>query len=77
MQASINNLLAKESIPTLKIPCKYKDFRPKRILEKYYERMDLYFDYNRLFDFAKTSLNIPDMSFYTSIGKEEYLGDVF
>jgi len=73
----IKNLLAKENIPTLMIPCKYKDFRPKRILDKYYERMDLYFDYNRLFDFAKTSLNLPDMSSFTSIGKEEYLSDVF
>lgn len=73
----IKKILAEKNIPTLMIPCKYKDFRPKRILEKYYERMDLYFDYNKLFDFAKTSLNIPDMSSYASIGKEEFLGDVF
>ena len=73
----IKNILAKKNIPTLTIPCKYKDFRPKRILEKYYERMALNFDYDKLFDFVKTSLNIPDISSYSSIAKEEYLGDVF
>jgi len=73
----IKNRLAKEGIPTLSIPCKYKDFRPKRILEKYYESMGLRFDYDKMFDFAKRSLNIPDISAYTSIEKEEYLGDIF
>jgi tRNA(Ile)-lysidine synthase TilS/MesJ len=73
----IKIVIAEKNIPTLTIPCKYKDFRPKRILEKYYERMDLFFDYNKLFNFAKTSLNIPDISSYAAIGKEEYLGDVF
>ena len=75
--AHIKKVLAAKNIPTLMIPCRYKDFRPKRILEKYYERMDLFFDYDNLFDFAKTALNIPGMSSYASIGKEEYLGDVF
>jgi tRNA(Ile)-lysidine synthase TilS/MesJ len=73
----IKKVLSEKNIPTLMIPCKYKDFRPKRILEKYYERMDLLFDYHKLFDFAQTSLNIPGTSSYSSIAKEEYLGDVF
>lgn len=73
----IKKVIAEKNIPTLVIPCKYKEFRPKRVLEKYYERMDLNFDYDKLFDFAKTSLNIPHISSYAAIGKEEYLGDVF
>ena len=73
----INKMLAEKEIPTLLIPCKFKHFRPKRILEKYYERMGLCFDYNKMIDFAKKSLNIPDISTYTSIDKEQYLGDIF
>ncbi|MBW1694427.1 MAG: hypothetical protein JRJ41_09770 [Deltaproteobacteria bacterium] len=73
----IKKWIEKEGIPILLIPCEFKDFRPKRILERYYERMGLSFDYGRVYDFAVKSLKIPDMSSYASIGKEEYFGDVF
>jgi tRNA(Ile)-lysidine synthase TilS/MesJ len=73
----IKKWIEKEGIPILLIPCEFKDFRPKRILERYYERMGLSFDYDRVYDFAVKSLKIPDMSSYASIGKEEYFGDVF
>ena len=73
----IKKWIEKEGIPILLIPCEFKDFRPKRILERYYERMSLRFNYDQVYDFAVKSLKIPDMSSYASIGKEEYLGDVF
>ncbi len=73
----ILKVITQKNIPTLSIPCKFKDFRPKRILEKYYERMDMRFNYNQLIDFAIKSLNLPDISFYTSIEKENYLLNFF
>lgn len=73
----IKKWIEKEGIPILLIPCEFKDFRPKRILERYYERMGLRFNYDRVYDFALTSLQVPDISSYASIGKEEYLGSVF
>ncbi len=73
----ILKVISQKDIPTLSIPCKFKHLRPKEILENYYERMGLRFDYNQVFDFAKKSLDLPDMSSYTSIKKEEYLRRIF
>jgi len=73
----ILEMLGKSGIPSLSIPCKFSEFRPKRILEKYYEKMGMSFDYSRVFDFAKESLNLPDLSSYTSMEKEEYLLHLF
>ena len=73
----ILKVITQENLPTLSIPCKFKDFRPKRILEKYYEKMGLRFNYNQLIDFATNSLDLPNISSYTSMEKEDYLGNVF
>jgi hypothetical protein len=70
-------VIAQKNIPTLRIPCNFKEFRPKRILEKYYEKMGLRFDYNQLMHFVKKSLNLPDMSSFTAIKKEDYLANIF
>jgi tRNA(Ile)-lysidine synthase TilS/MesJ len=69
--------IEQEDIPTLSIPCKFKDFRPKRILEKYYEKMGLHFEYDHVFDFARKSLRLPDISAYISIDAEKYLSSFF
>ena len=73
----ILELIAQENIPILSVPCKFKNFRPKRILEKYYETMGIRFDYDKVFDFARKSLDLPDITSYTSIAKEEYLDRIF
>ncbi len=73
----ILKVITQKNLPTLSIPCKFKDFRPKRILEKYYEKMGLRFDYNQLIDFAVKALNLPSISSFTSIEKEDYLLNVF
>jgi tRNA(Ile)-lysidine synthase TilS/MesJ len=73
----ILKVIAKKNLPTLSISCDFKDFRPKRILEKYYEKMGLRFDYNQLMGFAKQSLALPDISSFTAIEKEDYLTNIF
>lgn len=65
------------NIPILSIPCEFKDYRPKRILDAYYTKMGLRFDYERVFEFAKKNLGIPDASSYTTIKKEIYLKEIF
>ncbi len=69
--------VADQGLPTLSIPCRYRDFRPKRILEAYYEKMGLRFDYPHVIDFARRSLGLPDIAAYTDLEKEEYLLRVF
>ncbi len=73
----ILRLIAQEQIPILSIPCDFSDFRPKRILEKYYARMGMSFEYEQVFDFARSSLSLPNLSVFTQMRKEEYLLDVF
>lgn len=73
----ILSLIEEADIPILSIPCRFKEYRPKKILEEYYKKTGMNFDYNRVFEFAKECLNFPDLSFYASIPKEEYLGQVF
>lgn len=67
----------KRGIPVLGAPCNYKDFRPKRILERYYEKMGLRFDYDEVFRFSREFMGIPDMGAYTDMEKEKYLTKIF
>lgn len=69
--------VAEEGIPILGAPCAYKDFRPKRILERYYEKMGLRFDYDEVFRFAKQTMGLGDTSAYMGMDKEQYLTKVF
>lgn len=66
-----------EGIPILGIPCNFKDFRPKRILERYYDKMGLRFDYDEVFNFAKKTMGLADPSAYSDMDKEQYLTKVF
>lgn len=66
-----------DGIPLLSIPCKYKDFRPKRSLQKYYEQMGLRFDYDEVFKFAKQTMGLGDTSEFMGMDKEQYLTKVF
>jgi len=75
--SSIKKGITQAGIPTLSISCKFKEFRPKRILEKYYEKMGTRFNYKQVFDFARRSLSLPDITTYTSIDKDEYLLNLF
>ena len=75
--SDIQALIESEGIPTLSIPCDFSESRPKRILEKYYEKMEARFDYDRVFAFAKSALDLPDISSYTNLEMKEYLLDIF
>ena len=75
--SDIVKTIEQQGIPILSIPCEFSEFRPKRILERYYNRMEMRFEYDQVFDFARRSLNLPDISSYVSIEKEEYLARIF
>jgi tRNA(Ile)-lysidine synthase TilS/MesJ len=73
----IVEFVKREAIPILSVPCRFKEYRPKRILEYYYEKIGLRFDYDQVLEFASKSLNLPDLSTYASLDKDEYLKKVF
>jgi hypothetical protein len=47
------------------------------MLEAYYTKMGLRFDYDKVFRFAQTSLTLPDLRKYASLEREEYLKRIF
>ena len=73
----IQDQVEKDNIPTLKTPCRFKDQRPKRLLEKYYEKLGMGFDYNKLIEYAEKALYFPDASTWTAMDRDEYLGKYF
>lgn len=73
----IIHTLEKRNIPVLSIPCDFKEYRPKRVLEEYFEKMGLRFDYNSVFKFAKKALELPDISVCSSIDKDTYFKEIF
>lgn len=73
----IEKTIEQSGIPTLSTPCRYGNFRPKRILESYYNKMGLRFDYDRVIEYAKKSHNLPGISGYSAINAEEYLSKIF
>ncbi len=74
---SIKKVITQAGIPTLSISCKFKEFRPKIVFERYYQKIGIYFDYNEVFNFAKRSLGLPDIAAYTSIDRDEYFLNIF
>jgi tRNA(Ile)-lysidine synthase TilS/MesJ len=55
------------------VECKYMDYRPKRQLSKYYKRLDLRFNYDGVYRFAKSILGLRETSYYTSLDKDRFL----
>jgi len=73
----IRHQVEKNGIPTLKAPCRFGDQRPKRLLEKYYEKLELGFDYDKLLEYAEKVLHFPDASTWAAMDRDEYLGKYF
>ena len=73
----VSSTIEQKGIPLLSVPCRFKEHRPKRVLEAYYTRMGLRFDYDKVFRFAQTSLGLPRSRDYESLDREEYLKKIF
>jgi tRNA(Ile)-lysidine synthase TilS/MesJ len=69
----ILKVISDNKIPLLTTSCNYKEYRPKRLFGTYYKKMGLHFEYSKVLEFAKKSLNLPEISYYSNISMEEYL----
>ncbi len=69
----ILELIEHARIPLASTPCRYKEFRPKRIFCRYYEKAKLEFDFDQVFAFATDVLKIPALSYYESLDMDTYL----
>jgi tRNA(Ile)-lysidine synthase TilS/MesJ len=69
----IMNFISEKNIPTITEKCKYHIYRPKRLFANYYKQMDLHFDYHKVMQFAKKSLELPELSYFEGIDIKKYL----
>jgi tRNA(Ile)-lysidine synthase TilS/MesJ len=69
--------LGEENIPFLSTPCRYKEWRPKRVLEKYYKEMGIRFHYDRVLQFAQNALDLPEIALCQGTDKEGYFKKIF
>ena len=76
-ESTVKKHLLERSIPHLSTPCKYSDFRPKRILQQYYEKMGLQFDYGNLFEFMKIVPGFPLEHSYETMDRDAYINKFF
>ena len=76
-EETVRSYLREIKIPYLSVPCAYRSFRPKRILQDYYEKMGLRFDYHNLFQFMKNVQDFPLKHPYQAMNKEAYINRLF
>jgi len=69
----ILELIENAGVPLSSTPCRYREFRPKRIFCRYYEKAKLEFDFDQVFAFAKDVLKIPALSYYEALDMDTYL----
>jgi tRNA(Ile)-lysidine synthase TilS/MesJ len=73
----IIKVVSENEIPILTTDCKYKEYRPKRLFADSYIKMGLYFDYDKVLEFAQEALKLNAPSRYTKLDKEEFITSVF
>ena len=69
----INNVISEKKIPLTTTSCRYREYRPKRLFAEYYKRSGLRFEFDKVFDFAKKSLNLPEISYFENLETETYV----
>jgi tRNA(Ile)-lysidine synthase TilS/MesJ len=75
-KGDVAGIIQQASIPILNTPCSYARFRPKKILETYYESRQLNFHYERVLSFAEQCLSLPSVNEYESM-TDDFLIEAF
>ena len=68
--------MQENKLPLTTPSCDHKEYRPKRGFALYYHKMDHHFNYEKVLKFARESLKIPDISFFSEMPTETYLKEV-
>ena len=76
-QKEIEHILKTEALPALDTPCRYSQFRPKKILVNYFQMFDYQFSYKKIIEFAQKKIGIPDTSKIKYLSQKEYLSRHF
>ena len=72
----ISKIVTEEKIPLSRAVCTYKRFTPKRILSDYYHQINADYDYDNVLRYAKSSLKLNEISYYTDLAKDDFIKNV-
>jgi tRNA(Ile)-lysidine synthase TilS/MesJ len=76
-EQQVSRIIEEACIPIQTVPCRYAQLRPKRLLGSYYRSLKLNFDYDRVFQFARSHLGLPPAGEYTSMDGQYFMKQVF
>lgn len=76
-QKEIEHILEAEALLTLNTSCQYSQFRPKKVLENYFQMFDYQFSYKKIIEFAQKKIGISDTSKIKYLSQKEYLSRRF
>jgi tRNA(Ile)-lysidine synthase TilS/MesJ len=76
-QKEIEHILKAENLLALDKSCRYSQFRPKKVLENYFQMFDYQFSYKKIIEFAQKKIGISDISKIKHLSQEEYLSRRF
>lgn len=71
--SDISVVAEKNNLPLTHEECRFKFYRPKRLLAEYYNLFGLNFDYNDVFEFAKKAFNLPEKQFFQKLELKAYV----
>ncbi|MCG8688829.1 MAG: hypothetical protein MI892_28425 [Desulfobacterales bacterium] len=69
----IRSAISELRIPLTTKECRFKSYRPKRLLAEYYSLFGLNFTYEDVFEFAKKSFDLPDKEFFQNQEMASYV----
>jgi tRNA(Ile)-lysidine synthase TilS/MesJ len=72
----ISRIVSEEKIPLSHAVCTYKRFTPKRILSDYYYQINADYDYDNVLKYAKSSLKLNEIAYYTDLAKDDFIKNV-
>jgi tRNA(Ile)-lysidine synthase TilS/MesJ len=72
----ILEVVAENKIPISSAVCEYKYYLPKRLFADCYEKLEISFNYDKVFEFAKNFLSLHDPSTYSHFNKEDFFSNI-
>jgi tRNA(Ile)-lysidine synthase TilS/MesJ len=75
-QKEIEHILKTENLLALDTSCRYSRFRPKKVLQNYFQMFDYEFSYKKIIELAK-KIGISDISKIKHLSQKEYLSRRF
>ncbi len=60
-------------IPLTRGNCRFKSYRPKRLLAEYYSLFGLHFTYDDVYAFAQKAFDMPKIDFFRKIPMKDYV----